>query len=79
MGKLIYSMIMSVEDYVENEHGGLDWAPDEEVNFHINQLVSSVGTYLYGRRMYESMVYWETSKRGPLRHPRSSEDRRRLC
>jgi dihydrofolate reductase len=46
---------------VENERGGLDWAPDEEVNSYINQLVSSVGTYLYGRRMYESMVYWETA------------------
>jgi hypothetical protein len=33
--------------------------PDEEVNVYINQLISSVGTYLYGRRMYEAMVYWE--------------------
>jgi len=65
MGKLIYSMIMSVDGYVENEHGGLDWAPDEEVNSYINQLVSSVGTYLYGRRMYESMVYWETAHTVP--------------
>ena len=65
MGKLIYSMIMSVDGYVENEHGGLDWAPDKEVNFYINQLVSSVGTFLYGRRMYEAMVYWETAQTVP--------------
>jgi len=55
---LIYSMLMSVEGYVEDEHGRFDFAaPDEEVNPYINQLTSSVGTYLYGRRMYESMVY----------------------
>ena len=59
---LIYSMLMSVDGYVEDEHGRFDFAaPDEEVNPYINQLTSSVGTYLYGRRMYESMVYWETA------------------
>ena len=59
---LIYSMLMSVDGYVEDEHGRFDFAaPDEEVFSYINQLVSSVGTYLYGRRMYETMVYWETS------------------
>jgi dihydrofolate reductase len=59
---LIYSMLMSVDGYVEDEHGRFDFAaPDEEVNLYINQLTSSVGTYLYGRRMYESMVYWETA------------------
>jgi dihydrofolate reductase len=65
MAKLIYSMIVSVDGYVENEHGGLDWAPDEEVNSYINQLVPSVGTFLHGRRMYESMVYWETAHTVP--------------
>ena len=47
---------------MEDEHGRFDFAaPDEEVNPYINQLTSSVGTYLYGRRMYETMVYWETA------------------
>ena len=64
--KLIYSMLMSVDGYVEDEHGRFDFAvPDEEVNPYINQLTSSVGTYLYGRRMYESMVYWETAHTVP--------------
>ncbi len=57
---LIYSMLMSIDGYVEDEHGRFDFAfPDEEVNLYINQLTSSVGTYLYGRRIYESMLYWE--------------------
>src|SRR5215472_14840020 len=66
MGKLIYSMLMSVDGYVEDEHGRFDFAvPDEEVFSYINQLASSVGTYLYGRRMYETMVYWETAHTVP--------------
>jgi dihydrofolate reductase len=63
---LIYSMLMSVDGYVEDEHGRFDWAaPDEEVHSYINQLESSVGTYLYGRRMYETMIYWETAHSVP--------------
>jgi len=63
---LIYSMLMSVDGYVEDEHGRFDFAqPDEEVNVFINQITSSVGTYLYGRRIYESMVYWETAHTVP--------------
>jgi dihydrofolate reductase len=59
---LIYSMLMSVDGYVEDEHGRFGFAqPDEEVNTCINERISSVGTYLYGRRIYESMVYWETA------------------
>lgn len=67
MGKVIYSMIMSLDGYVEDEHGRFGWgAPeDEEVHGYINQLASSVGTYLYGRRMYETMVYWETAHTVP--------------
>ena len=63
MGKLIYGMIMSLDGYVEDEHGRFGWgAPeDEEVHSYINELASSVGTYLYGRRMYETMVFWETA------------------
>jgi hypothetical protein len=63
---LIHSMLMSVDGYVEDEHGRFDWAaPDEEVHSYINQLESSVGTYLYGRRMYETMIYWETAHSVP--------------
>jgi dihydrofolate reductase len=63
---LIYVMNVSLDGYVEDEHGRLDFAsPDEEVNASINQLTSSVGTYLYGRRMYEAMVYWETADSVP--------------
>jgi len=63
---LIYSMLMSVDGYVEDEHGRFDFtAPDEEVFSYINQLTSSVGTYLYRRRMYETMVYWETAHTVP--------------
>lgn len=62
MAKLIYSMIMSLDGFVEDAHGGFGWgAPDEEVHAYVNELASSVGTYLYGRRMYETMVYWETA------------------
>ena len=65
MAKLIYTMLTSLDCYVEDEHGGIGWAaPDEEVNSYINELASSFGTYLYGRRMYEAMVYWETAYAG---------------
>lgn len=62
MARLIYGMLQSLDGYTEDEHGKFDWAaPDEEVHSYINELASSVGTYLYGRRMYETMVYWETA------------------
>ena len=63
MAKLIYGMLMSLDGYVEDAHGRFGWsAPeDEAVHSYINELASSVGTYLYGRRMYETMVYWETA------------------
>ena len=61
MAKLIYSAIMSLDGYVADLDGNFDWAvPDEEVHTFINDLERSVGTYLYGRRMYEVMVSWET-------------------
>lgn len=61
-GKLIYALHLSVDGYVEDEQGSFGWgAPDEEVGAYITQIESSVGTHLYGRRMYETMVYWETS------------------
>lgn len=62
MGKLIYSMITSVDGYVSDADGrfGSD-APDEESHAFINELTRPVGTYLYGRRMYETMSFWETA------------------
>jgi dihydrofolate reductase len=61
MAKLIYSAIASLDGYVEDEQGKFDWAaPDEEVHAFVNDLERPVGTYLYGRRMYETMVFWET-------------------
>jgi len=61
MAKLIYSAIASLDGYVADEDGKFDWAvPDEEVHTFINNLARPVGTYLYGRRMYETMVGWET-------------------
>jgi dihydrofolate reductase len=62
MGKLIYSAIASVDGYVEDASGRFDWAaPDEEVHQLANDLERSIGTCLYGRRMYETMVFWETA------------------
>jgi dihydrofolate reductase len=61
MAKLIYSAITSLDGYVTDENGNFDWAvPDEEVHTFVNNLERSVGTYLYGRRIYEVMVGWET-------------------
>ena len=61
MAKLIYTAIASLDGYIEDESGRFDWsAPDEEVHTFINDLERSVGTYLYGRRMYETMMVWET-------------------
>jgi dihydrofolate reductase len=61
VAKLIYSAIASLDGYVADEDGNFDWAvPDEEVHAFINDLERPVGTYLYGRRMYETMVGWET-------------------
>jgi dihydrofolate reductase len=63
MAKLIYSPIASLDGYIEDETGRFDWAePDEEVHRFVNELEQSVGTYLYGRRMYETMLYWETAQ-----------------
>jgi dihydrofolate reductase len=62
MAKLIYSAITSLDGYVADEHGNFDWsAPDEEVHAFVNDLERPVGTYLYGRRMYDVMRYWETA------------------
>jgi len=58
--KLIYSAITSLDGYVADEEGNFDWAaPDEEVHSFVNELERQIGTYLYGRRMYEVMGAWE--------------------
>jgi dihydrofolate reductase len=62
VARLIYSAIASLDGYVEDARGGFEWAaPDEEVHAFVNDLERSVGTYLYGRRMYETMVFWDTA------------------
>jgi dihydrofolate reductase len=62
MAKLIYSAIASLDGYIEDANGSFDWAaPDAEVHAFANDLERPIGTHLYGRRMYETMVYWETA------------------
>ena len=62
MARLIYSAIMSLDGYIADADGRFEWAaPDEEVHAFVNELERPVGTYLYGRRMYETMRYWETA------------------
>jgi dihydrofolate reductase len=61
MASLIYLALESLDGYIEDEQGKFDWAaPDEEVHAFVNDLERPVGTHLYGRRMYETMVWWET-------------------
>jgi dihydrofolate reductase len=62
MAKLIYSTIVSLDGYIADKDGNFDWAaPDEEVHAFVNDLERPVGTYLYGRRMYDVMADWETA------------------
>jgi dihydrofolate reductase len=65
MAKLIYSAIASLDGFVEDAQGKFDWAaPDDEVHAFVNDLERPIGTYLYGRRMYETMLFWETVSTG---------------
>jgi dihydrofolate reductase len=74
MAKLIYSAIASLDGYVEDENGKFDWAaPDEEVHAFVNDLERPVGTYLFGRRMYETMAGWETDPSLAGRSPASRD------
>jgi dihydrofolate reductase len=62
MASLIYSVIMSLDGFVADREGRFGWAaPDEAVHAFVNGLERPVGTYLYGRRMYEVMSYWQTA------------------
>jgi dihydrofolate reductase len=70
MPKLIYAALTSLDGYVSDEAGRFDWAvPDEEVHAFINDLERPIGTYLYGRRMYQTMAAWETPATIPARSP----------
>ena len=61
MVSLIYSAICSIDGYVADRDGNFDWAvPDAQVHSFVNELERGVGTYLLGRRMYETMIPWET-------------------
>jgi dihydrofolate reductase len=63
MARLIYSVIASLDGYVADEDGNFEWAePDAEVHTFFNDLERPIGTYLYGRGMYETMIYWETAR-----------------
>ena len=74
MARLIYSAIASADGYVEDAAGSFDWAaPDEELHSFVNDLERPVGTYLYGRRMYETMLYWETAHTVPGQPPSARE------
>ncbi len=65
MAKLIYLALASLDGYVEDTRGNFDWAaPDEEVHAFVNDLERPIGTYLYGRRMYETMVVWDSRSTG---------------
>jgi dihydrofolate reductase len=61
MAKLVYSMITSLDGYVNDTDGNIEWGrPDPEMFEYINELERGFGTYLYGRRIYETMIFWET-------------------
>jgi dihydrofolate reductase len=65
VAKLIYSVITSLDGYIEDDKGTFGWAaPDEDVHASVNDQERAIGTYLYGRRMYETMVAWETMPTG---------------
>jgi len=62
MARLIFTAITSLDGFIEDKDGRFDWsAPDEETHTFVNNLERPIGTHLYGRRMYETMVYWETA------------------
>jgi dihydrofolate reductase len=74
MAKLIYTAIASLDGYVADASGAFDWAfPDAEVHAFVNDLERPAGTYLYGRRLYETMVFWETAHTLPDRRAESMD------
>jgi dihydrofolate reductase len=74
MAKLLYVLNVSLDGYIADEDGNLDWtAPDEEYRSFINDLERPVGTYLYGRRLYETMAVWETNPAATPQSPAARE------
>lgn len=74
MGRLVYSMITSADGFVADDDGNFGWAePDEEVLAAVNEATAGVGTYLYGRRIYELMHVWETDPAAAGQSPESAE------
>jgi hypothetical protein len=70
MAKLTYAAIATFDEYVEDEEGRFGWAtPDEEVYPFVNDLERPIATSLYGRRMYETMVFWKTASAEEGRAP----------
>jgi dihydrofolate reductase len=66
MAKLSYLALTSLDGYTVDAHGDFQWAaPDVEVSTFVNDLERGVGTYLFGRRMYETMLFWEGYQSGP--------------
>lgn len=66
MSKLIYSMTVSLDGFIADPNGEIDWtAPDEELHRFHNQQVQEIGTHFCGRRLYEEMLYWETADKNP--------------
>jgi dihydrofolate reductase len=74
MPQLIYTAIASLDGYVEDAGGGIVWAaPDDEVHAYVNELERSIGTYLYGRRMYETMAVWDAVSAEDEQSPTTGE------
>jgi len=74
VAKLIYSFLASLDGYIADDAGRFEWAaPDEEVLDFINDLERDVGTYLYGRTMYEMMTGWESDPAVAGQSPKSAE------
>lgn len=66
MRKLIYSMSVSLDGFIAGPQGEIDWsAPDEQLHRFHNEQVREIGAHLLGRRLYETMVYWETAEENP--------------
>jgi hypothetical protein len=78
MSKLIYITNTSLDGYVEDETGAFDWVIPDQVHAFITELLRPIGTHLYGRRLYETMAYWDAPVEGyPPEHPISHGSGRR--
>lgn len=61
MARLVYTGLVSLDGYINDAEGHFDWAePSEEIHQFANDLDRTIGTHVYGRRLYETMVFWET-------------------